>query len=406
MGNTVPGVGMVGIGGYAQVHLRVLRTLHHAGLCRLAAVADPTAGHLPEVCAGLRAEGVEIYDTDRALLERGDIDAVVIATPIWLHARQAVAALQAGKHVYLEKPPCVTLPEFDEIEAAWRASGRVCAVGFQREASPATRYIRSVVAAGTLGTLTDVWTSVRWSRDTAYYDRAVWAGRMSLDGRTVFDGPATNALAHAVQAALSLAGEPVRVRGRFMRARPIESYDTSYMEAECASGAVVKLAFTHATETHEEVRLHLRGTSGEASFGWSGEVTVTAGGRTNSARLPYEEAVAILLDFLAAVKGGQGPATSLPQAKGFVAGVNAALQSGGGVGTLAPDLVEAVRRGSAGEDANDVYTVRGLDAQMEAFAADPALPPALLSPGPWVEWTPAWRPIHDGNNAPDEAACL
>ena len=384
MGKTVPRIGMVGIGGYAQVHLRVLRTLHHAGLCRLVAVADPTAGRLPEVCAGLRAEGVEIFDNDRALLERGDIDAVVITTPIWLHARQAVAALQAGKHVYLEKPPCVTLPEFDAIETAWRASGKVCAVGFQREASPATRYIRNVVAGGTLGTLTDVWTSVRWSRDTAYYARAAWAGRMSLDGQSVFDGPATNALAHAVQAALSLAGEPVRVRGRLMRARLIESYDTAYMEAECASGATVKLAFTHATETHEEVLLHLRGTSGEASFCWSGEATVTAGGKTEVVRLPYEEAVAILLDFLAAIAGEHGPATSLPGAKGFVIGVNAALQSGDGVSTFAPELVETVRRGTAGDAANDVYTVRGLDAQMEAFAADPAQPPALLSPGPWI----------------------
>ena len=385
MRKALPGIGIIGIGGYGQVHLRALRTLHHAGLCRLVAAADPFADRLPEARAGLRAEGVDISDGEDALLARGDIDAVVIATPIWLHARQATAALRAGKHVYLEKPPCATLAEFAQIEAARAASGRVCAVGFQMQASPVIRHLRALIAEGALGSLTHVWSSVRWCRDAAYYGRAAWAGKMSLDGSPVFDGPATNALAHVVQAALSLAGEPGRVRGSLMRARPIESYDTAYIEAECASGAAVRLAFTHASETQESAWLRLRGTSGEAHFTWDNEMTVTTGGKREVLRLPYEGTVAILLDFLAAMRGEHPPATPLPDSRGFLVSATAALQSGHGIGDFAPDRVNPVRRPGPGEAENDVYTVRDLDAQMEAFAADPASPPRLLTPGPWIE---------------------
>ncbi len=385
MRKAAPGIGIIGIGGYAQVHLRALRTLHHAGLCRLVAVADPAAGRFPEVCAGLRSEGIDILEDSHALLERSDLDAIVIATPIWLHARQAIAALQAGKHVYLEKPPCATLAEFEEITAAQHASGKVCAVGFQMQASPVMRYMQTVIAEGVIGALTDVWASVRWSRDTAYYERAAWAGRMRLEGNPVFDGPATNALAHVVQAALSLAGSPLRMRGRLLRARPIESYDTAYLEAECTSGGLVKLALTHASKMNEGAMLHLRGTGGEAHFSWDSEATVTARGKTEILRLSYDGAAAILLDFLAAIAGDHDPAASLPDTQGFLLWVNAALQSGNGIGDFAPDLVETTPGSAASPLNNDVYTVRGLDKQMEEFAGDPACPPLLLSPGSWIE---------------------
>src|SRR5687767_9738326 len=95
-------LGLVGIGGYAQQHLSVIRTLQGNDQCRLAAVADPFADRLPETVLALQSEGVEIYADLPRLLERDDIDAVFIATPIHLHSAQAIAVLTAGKHVYLE----------------------------------------------------------------------------------------------------------------------------------------------------------------------------------------------------------------------------------------------------------------------------------------------------------------
>src|SRR4051794_31691432 len=104
--------GLIGIGGYGLNHLRMARTLESYGSCKVVAVADPMWGAQPEIVEQLKATGVAVLADPLKLLERGDIDAVVIASPIPYHASQAIASLKAGKHVYLEKPPCATLGEW------------------------------------------------------------------------------------------------------------------------------------------------------------------------------------------------------------------------------------------------------------------------------------------------------
>ena len=111
------GIGMIGVGGWGRVHLSSLRTLHRAALCRLVAVADPMLDEQSAIWRGLNAEGIDNVGEYQALLGRDDIDAVVISTPIPLHATQTVAALNAGKHVYLEKPPCPTIGQWWAMEA-------------------------------------------------------------------------------------------------------------------------------------------------------------------------------------------------------------------------------------------------------------------------------------------------
>src|SRR5215210_2202646 len=140
--STPIGIGLIGIGGYAQNHFQALRPLQMYGLCRVVAAADPFAEQRPQLSNPLKAEGVTIYAEPEPLLARDDIDAVVITTPIHLHAPQAIAALQAGKHVYLEKPPCATLGEFERLRAAHKQSDRICLVGFQFQTNPALRYLK------------------------------------------------------------------------------------------------------------------------------------------------------------------------------------------------------------------------------------------------------------------------
>ena len=65
-----------------------------------------------------------------------DVDAVIIATRHNLHAEQAAAALDAGKHVFVEKPLALSRDELDKVRAAHEAAGRVLMVGFNRRFSP------------------------------------------------------------------------------------------------------------------------------------------------------------------------------------------------------------------------------------------------------------------------------
>jgi predicted dehydrogenase len=127
-------VGVVGCGEVAQViHLPTLRDL--GGLFRVTALCDISPAVLAAVAATV--PGAATSADYRDLLARDDVDAVLVANPHVYHAEVALAAMQAGKHVLIEKPMCITLDEADELLAAEARSGVVAQVGFMRRHAPA-----------------------------------------------------------------------------------------------------------------------------------------------------------------------------------------------------------------------------------------------------------------------------
>jgi len=98
---------------------------------KVAAVCDTHEGRMRQA-AEIAARDTPATFTDyRRVLDRKDIEAVVIATPPYLHAEMAVAALQAGKHVYCEKPVAITPDSVQRVVKASRASDRVFVTGQQ-----------------------------------------------------------------------------------------------------------------------------------------------------------------------------------------------------------------------------------------------------------------------------------
>jgi predicted dehydrogenase len=389
--NSPLSVGLVGIGGFGRQHLSTLSALQSGGQCRLAAIADPYAPQHASVVAALRAENVAIYDDIAQLLTDDKIEACFIATPIPLHVPHALAVLRAGKHVYLEKPPCVTLEEWKQLSAAEAHSGKRITVGFQMQTAPAIHFLKASLIAGAIGRLQSVSVSARWRRDDAYYARSPWAGCWMTEGRPVFDGPATNAISHAVHGALFLSGDAAaswgqlqRVRGRLRRARPIESYDAAFLEAQTASGVLVRLAFIHATPEQDRVVLTCVGDNGRADLGWDGSVRIAVTHKNpQQFNFPCEAHAAAALDFLRAVRDpAHRPFTRLEDCLPYLQTVNGALQSSGGAQAFESSLV---RRHETETGRGGYYTVDGLDEELAAFAADPAATPSLLAPGEWIE---------------------
>jgi predicted dehydrogenase len=90
----------------------------------------------------------------RELLDRKDIDAVIIATPDHWHALQTVMACNAGKDVYCEKPLCTTIVEGRKMVEAARRNDRVVQVGTQRRSSPVYEQLGEVVRSGKIGKVT------------------------------------------------------------------------------------------------------------------------------------------------------------------------------------------------------------------------------------------------------------
>lgn len=93
----------------------------------------------------------------REMLARPDVDAVVVTTPDFYHEEQAVAALEAGKHVFCEKPLAITIEGCDHILEAWRRSGTRLMVGFNMRYMRMFRVMKEIVDAGTIGEIKAVW---------------------------------------------------------------------------------------------------------------------------------------------------------------------------------------------------------------------------------------------------------
>lgn len=138
-----------------------------------------------ELAASL-AGGGEVEDDWHALVARDDVDAVVVATPNVLHAQQALAAIAAGKHVLVEKPFTVTVPEADRVLAAAReARVLVMAAHNVRFAAPLVA-ARTAVTGSALGEVTSFRAvfchagPLAWSAEAGWFLDPVLAGGGAL----------------------------------------------------------------------------------------------------------------------------------------------------------------------------------------------------------------------------------
>ncbi len=125
-------VGWIGAGLFSRAQLLPqLRKLHRVECVGLANAGGVSARRAARRC------GFRYCSTDAAeILADPEIDAVFIATRHHLHADMVVAALQSGKHVFVEKPLCVNEEELEHIARVYRAAGRLLLTGFNRRFSP------------------------------------------------------------------------------------------------------------------------------------------------------------------------------------------------------------------------------------------------------------------------------
>lgn len=93
----------------------------------------------------------------RELLDRDDIDAVAVTSPDFTHEEYATAALEAGKHVFCEKPLAITTEGCDRILEAWRRSGKKLMVGFNMRYMRQIRTMKEIVDSGAIGEVKAAW---------------------------------------------------------------------------------------------------------------------------------------------------------------------------------------------------------------------------------------------------------
>lgn len=144
----------IGIIGYRGFGAFCTEAFHASGFGRVVAYAGRDA---QAMAATARNYGVVNTYTDwRALIADPAVELVHIVTPPDLHAEMAVAALQAGKHVFGEKPLATTNEDAQAILAASRAAGRVVGINYVMRYDPLYQIVQEIARSGVLGPLTHV----------------------------------------------------------------------------------------------------------------------------------------------------------------------------------------------------------------------------------------------------------
>jgi predicted dehydrogenase len=150
-------VGLIGCGNRGRTILRELIKLGH-DVVALCDIADFRLATVARVVDDSGQDKPRFYYDYRRLLDRKDLDAVVIATPDHHHKDMLIAAMQADKHAYIEKPLTKSIDEGPEMIDAVRKAGKVVQVGNQRHSGPHWEEAARTVQARAFGQL--VWAKV------------------------------------------------------------------------------------------------------------------------------------------------------------------------------------------------------------------------------------------------------
>jgi predicted dehydrogenase len=188
-------VGIIGAGGMVRYHVAGFR---NAG-AEVVAIADVNR-IAAQVASEAHAIG-RVYSDVGEMLDTADLDAVSIIVPNRYHAPLAIQALEAGKHVFCEKPPALNAAEVRQMIAAAGRAGKRLMFNFNNRARPEAYAMKSFVDDGTVGRVNSA--QARWIRRTGIPGFGGWFTNRSLSG-----GGALIDLLHMVDLALYLMGNP------------------------------------------------------------------------------------------------------------------------------------------------------------------------------------------------------
>lgn len=143
-------VGVVGCGGIAnQKHFPALK--NNGDMNEIVALCDIIVERAEKACAEFGAEGAKVYQDYHDLLADPNVEVVHICTPNVSHSEIAIAAFEAKKHVYCEKPMSHSPIEALKMVEAWKKSGMQFTVGYQNRFRPEVQNLHAACEAGDLG---------------------------------------------------------------------------------------------------------------------------------------------------------------------------------------------------------------------------------------------------------------
>lgn len=251
-------MGIIGIGNMGSAHAVNIYEKKVPGM-KLSAVCDVrecrrnwAAEHLP---------GVRVFDNAQDLIQSGQCDAVLIATPHYFHPPLAIEAFEAGLHVLTEKPAGVAVSDVQRMNEAAEKSGRIFGIMFNQRTHPLFQKARELMRSGALGIPKRLqWTVTNWYRTQEYYNSGDWRATWAGEG----GGVLLNQAPHNLDLWQWIFGMPKRVRA----ACPVAKYHRIEVEDEAAiyaeyEGGATAVFLTSTGEYPGTNRLEIAGDRGK-----------------------------------------------------------------------------------------------------------------------------------------------
>ena len=218
----------IAIAGAGYIGLAHMAVAQKSSTCTLFAIVDPA----PAAGEAAARAGVPLYRTLDELIARDRPDGVILATPNQLHVEHALACIDAGLPMLLEKPIAPTVAEGERLVKVAEAAGARILIGHHRAHSPIMAKACEIVARGTLGSLVGVMGSAVFFKPDQYFADGPWR-------RAPGGGPILLNMIHEVHNLRMLCGEIVAVQAFASHATrhfPVE--DTVAINLRFASGAL------------------------------------------------------------------------------------------------------------------------------------------------------------------------
>ena len=169
-------VGIIGCGAIFPQHAFPLHLMENT---QVSAVCDVKPEALERATGLFQCEGYSDY---QALLKREDIDAVHILTPHYLHARMAIEAAQAGKHMLVEKPMSIEIEDARAMVEAARKNKVTLGVISQNRYNAPSVAVKNAIESGSLGKVIGQRILLTWAKPESYYQASDWRGTWDKEG--------------------------------------------------------------------------------------------------------------------------------------------------------------------------------------------------------------------------------
>ena len=226
-------LGIVGVGNMGRGHINNYAEGQLPEI-EITAVADIDPSKF--AFAQEKIPGVKCYNTATEMLNSGDCDAVLIATPHYFHPPMAKEAMQAGLHVMSEKPAGVYTKDVRELIEFTKTSDKTYAIMFNQRTNCLYRKMKELIDSGKYGEFKRVsWIITDWFRTQQYYNSGSWRATWAGEG----GGVMLNQCPHQLDLWQWLCGMPVKIRAFCHEGKwhDIEVEDDVTIYAEYANGA-------------------------------------------------------------------------------------------------------------------------------------------------------------------------